>query len=291
MFFFETRGVRLRRLPRVRCLACDLDGTLLTSGNDIHEDVLTAIARARGRGIRIVLASGRTDSFTRRYAVRIGSSSPVISLNGALVKTAAGDVLFSAPLPGELIGVADETCCHPDAGGLSWSLFTPDGIVSHDESPVLPRYLRSDTQDIIRVDDLRPYEGSAVLLCAGGSYRAVQKLSVSLARRFGRRLLRNLYQSGSGKDLFYLEVRDRKINKAVGLGKVIASLGIDRKQTAAIGDYTNDMEMCTFAGVSAAMRNGIQDLKSTADYVTRRDNNEGGVAEFLRMILDGSARP
>ena len=259
---------------------------MLTGKNEIHPDVIGMIARARERGIRIVLASGRTDSFPRRYAHAIGSTAPVVSLNGAMVKDVKGNVLFSAPLPDGVCAVPDEVAAHPDAGGLSWSLFTSDGIVSLDESPVLPRYLRADTQDIARVGDLRAYHASTVLLCAGGSYRAVQKLSVSIARAHGRRLLRSMYQSGSGKDLFYLEVRTRGISKAEGLRHALAAIGIEPKHAAAIGDYSNDVEMCKFVGVSAAMRNGIPELKSVADYVTRLDNHEGGVAEFLRLILD-----
>ncbi|MBR9975851.1 MAG: HAD hydrolase family protein [Bacteroidetes bacterium] len=290
MRFFETRGVRLRRLASVRCIACDLDGTLLTRTNEIHPDVVEMVAKVRERGIRIILASGRSDTFTRRYARQIGSTSPVISLNGALVKDSEGSVLFSSPLASEVCAKADEVSLHPESEGLSWSLFTPDGIVSLEEAPVLPRYLRSEKQDIIRVGDLRPYHTSTVLLCAGGGYRAVQKLSVAIARRHGRRLQRSMYQSGSGQDLFYLEVRNRNITKAVGLKHVLDAMDIERRQCAAIGDYSNDVEMCTFAGVSAAMLNGIQELKLVTDYVTRLDNDEGGVAEFLRIILEGRIR-
>lgn len=293
MRLFETKGARLRRLSRVRCLACDLDGTLLSSGNTVSPQVLEAIAQARAhpRGIRIVLASGRTDTFMRRYAVEIGSISPIISLNGALVKDREGSVLASFPVSDAVAAVAEEVTLHPDAAGISLSLFTPDGIVSLDEQPLLPRYLRAEIEEIRRVRDLRPYHSSTLLLCAGGSYNAIQKLSVTLASRFGDRLMRSMYQSGSGGENFYLEVKDRKINKAVGLRSVINALGIDRKETAAIGDYSNDLEMCTFAGVSAAMRNGTKELKSAVDYVTRLDNEEGGVAEFLRMIIEGRILP
>lgn len=293
MRLFETKSARLRRLSRVRCLACDLDGTLLSSENTIPRSVVEAIeqARAHPRGVRIILASGRTDTFMRRYAVEIGSTSPIISLNGALVKDHKGSVLVSFPVSDAVAAAAEEVTFHPDAAGISLSLFTPDGIVSLDEQPLLPRYLRAEIEEIRQVRDLRPYHSSTLLLCAGGSYNAIQKLSVTFASRFGDRLMRSMYQSGSGSDHFYLEVKDRKINKAVGLRSVIDALGIGRKETAAIGDYSNDLEMCTFAGVSAAMRNGTKELKSVADYVTRLDNDEGGVAEFLRMVLEGRIIP
>ncbi|MFA6232563.1 MAG: HAD family hydrolase [Bacteroidota bacterium] len=283
---FETRRSRLKRLPRIRCLACDLDGTLLSSDNSIPPTVLSTIEEARSHGILVVLASGRTDGFTRNYARAIGSIAPLISLNGAMVKDADGYVVAEFPLPAEVASIAEDVSHQPAAEGLSWSLFTSDGILSLDETPALPRYLRSEGEEFKRVSDLRPYYGLTVLLCAGGPYRAIQQLSVAIASRFGNRVRRVIYQSGSGKDIYYLEVCGSRVNKAAGLKKVIESLGIERKETAAIGDYSNDLEMCRFAGVSASMRNGFKDLKDVADYVTRLDNNDGGVGEFLRMILE-----
>ncbi len=287
---FETRRARLRRLARVRCLACDLDGTLLASSNTIPEVTAAAIEEARSQGVRIILASGRTDAFTRRFAREIRSTSPVISLNGALVKDADGYVISSTPLPNGLAALTEEVARKISAAGLSWSLFTADGILTADETPILPRYLRSESDETVRVPDLRPYHDYAVLLCAGGPYRQVQQLSVALVRKYGRKIKRAMYQSGSGKDLYYLEVSAASVNKATGLRSAIASMKIDRKETAAIGDYSNDLEMCKFAGVSAAMINGFKDLKNVSDYITEADNNEGGVAEFLRVILESRNR-
>ncbi|MBR9978803.1 MAG: HAD family hydrolase [Bacteroidetes bacterium] len=283
--WFETRGVRLRRLSKVRCIACDLDGTLLTARNTIHPSVLDAIAEARREGIRIILASGRTDGFTRRYAEQTGSTAPIISLNGALIKNADGSLLIQHSLSTRVTETAEEFGRQPQGAQLSWSFFTFDGVVSYDDHPILPHYLRTDSALIRQVNDLQPYHELSVLFCAAGPYRAIQELSVLLAKRTGSSIIRSIYQSGSGKDLYYLEVKNRRINKSIGLKHVIDALGIRRKETAAIGDYSNDIEMCTFAGVSAAMRNGIADLQAAADYTTRMDNNDGGVADFIHLIL------
>lgn len=283
--WFETRGARLRRLSNVRCIACDLDGTLLTGKNTIHASVLDAIAEARREGIRIILASGRTDGFTRRYAKQVGSTAPIISLNGGLIKNADGSLLTQYPLSTRVTETAEDFGRRPQGAQLSWSFFTFDGVVSYDEHPILPRYLRTDSALIRQVNDLQPYHELCVLFCAAGPYRALQELSVTLAKRAGSSIIRSIYQSGSGTDLYYLEVKNRRINKSIGLKHVIEALGIRRKETAAIGDYSNDIEMCTFAGVSAAMRNGIADLQAAADYTTRMDNNDGGVADFIHVIL------
>ncbi|MDT8324462.1 MAG: HAD hydrolase family protein, partial [Bacteroidota bacterium] len=157
-------------------------------------------------------------------------------------------------------------------------------IFSMEERPVLPRYLRSGDDEKLRVDTLQPYYEQAVTLCASGTYQSVQRLSVTLAKRFGKRLMRILYQSGSGNDRYYLEVRPRNVSKETGVRAVLEHLGIARTASAAIGDYTNDLEMCKFVGVSAAMRNANTELRTSCDIVTTRGNDEGGVADFFRMI-------
>lgn len=281
---FETTAQRRKRLPRIRCVFCDLDGTLLTAANGISDEVRDAIRSLTAGGVRLVLASGRTDGFTRSYAEDLELGTPVISLNGALVRAADGEVLSSSPLPSGIEDVLEEVHRSVLGGGVSWSLFTPAGIFSMEERPILPRYLRAGGDEMLRVDSLRPFYAKAVTLCAGGSYQSVQKLSVTLAKHFGKRLMRILYQSGSGTDRYYLEVRPRNVSKETGVRRVLEHLGIGRTAAAAIGDYTNDLEMCKFVGVSAAMRNASQELRASCDIVTTRNNDDGGVADFFRMI-------
>jgi len=281
---FESTATRRKRLPRVRCVFCDLDGTLLTGSNTVPEEVRTSIRSMTGSGVKLVLASGRTDGFTRGYAEELALGTPVISLNGALVRDTDGRVLSSSPLPSAMGDVLDEVHRSILGGGVSWSLFTPQGIFSMEERPILPRYLRAGEDTLLRVDSLEPYYREAVTLCAGGSYQSVQRLSVSLAKRLGKRLMRVLYQSGSGTDRYYLEVRPRNVSKESGARAVLEHLGIPRTASAAIGDYTNDMEMCKFVGVSAAMRNASNELRASCDIVTTRSNDDGGVADFFRLI-------
>lgn len=286
---FETSAIRRKRLNSVRCVFCDLDGTLLTNDNTIHPDVVNAGRILRSAGVRIVLASGRTDGFTRQFTAEMDADAPVISLNGALVKTADGRVLDARVLPSTLQRTFDSVHQSIPGASLAWSLFTADGIFSLDERPILPRYLRSFIAEIHRVADLTPYYDHAVTICAAGPYQAIQRLSVTLARRYGPRLFRVVYQSGSGEDRYYLELRLKTVSKASGMRAVLAHLGLSRRVSAAIGDYTNDVEMCKFSGVSAAMSNAGPALRQHVDFITKRNNNDGGAAEFFRLMA-GSKR-
>ena len=54
----------------------------------------------------------------------------------------------------------------------------------------------------------------------------------------------------------------------------------------AIGDNQNDIEMLRFAGVSVAMGNAQEDVKSAARFVAG-SNEEDGAAEFLERYFCG----
>jgi 5-amino-6-(5-phospho-D-ribitylamino)uracil phosphatase len=284
LLFPETRSIRLKRLTRISCLACDLDGTLLRGDNTVSEHVRRACASLMDAGVHLVLASGRTDGFTRMYAEDIGTQSPVVSLNGALVRDASQNTLFASRLPSALQQVITGLQQRGDLP-CSICLFTEAGIYVEEANPPIPRYLRSNPEDIFHIASLTAMYDQAVLIVLSGSYTVLQQYSIAISRRFRRKLQRILYQSGSGGDLFYLEIRNASANKAQGLRVVLQKLGLHRRQAAAIGDYTNDIELCKFSGVSASMRNGCEELKAVTDLVTLRSNEEDGVAEFISLIL------
>ena len=57
-------------------------------------------------------------------------------------------------------------------------------------------------------------------------------------------------------------------SKAVGVQKVLEKLGIQKENSYAFGDGTNDFEMIDFVGTGIAMGNAVPELKAIADYVT-----------------------
>ena len=75
------------------------------------------------------------------------------------------------------------------------------------------------------------------------------------------------------------------MHKASGIEQVTEHLGIARRDTLAIGDSDNDLEMLRHAGVGIAMGNARQHVREAADEVTSPPE-EGGVHEaFVRHGL------
>ncbi len=251
--------------------------------DSISPITLDVIRRAQEAGIDLLLISGRSDGFVRSFARMIGSSMPVISLNGALVKNAAGTVMDAARMkPGTARSIMECAEKFPDA---RVAVFTPDGIFTESARMMLPRYLIAHPDEHHRVTTVMEHIDEVVLFVFTGSYSSLQGISLAAMNSFRGLLDRSLYQSRSGREHYYLEIRLAGISKGLALRNATQSLGISRNETAAIGDYSNDVEMLRFAGVSAAMRNGSDDVKRIADFITLKTNNDNGVAEFLEYIL------
>ena len=81
------------------------------------------------------------------------------------------------------------------------------------------------------------------------------------------------------------EVTCAGINKAEGMRRFLEYVGIDRKDTVAVGDGPNDLEMLQYAAEGAAMENAAESLKSAADFVTDDVDEDGLYHAFERFGL------
>lgn len=71
----------------------------------------------------------------------------------------------------------------------------------------------------------------------------------------------------------------------MSLSVVADSLNIKQKDILAFGDEHNDLEMLDYAGWGVAMSNGADQVKSIANDVTNKTNDEDGLADYLEQYL------
>lgn len=85
---------------------------------------------------------------------------------------------------------------------------------------------------------------------------------------------------------FNLEMSLEGTGKGDGLLTMADRLGIDRKNTVAVGDSENDLDMIQKAGYAIAMGNSEQCVLDAADYVTDSNNEDGvakGILHYMRL--------
>ena len=128
-------------------------------------------------------------------------------------------------------------------------------------------YIKEKLKDIaIFLDecDLKDIEANkfSALVNANSDYPAVE---AALSDSF------DLMNHGDG----IIEVVPKGTSKATGIAWLCDYLGIDKKDTYALGDGVNDLEMFEFVGHSIAMGNASQVAKDAAEYVTTHIREDG----------------
>ena len=79
---------------------------------------------------------------------------------------------------------------------------------------------------------------------------------------------------------FNIEVNAPDATKGCALLTLCGLLDIDQRDTMALGDGTNDLDMIQKAGVGVAMGNAEASVIAAADYVTE-SCNDGGFAKAV----------
>ena len=96
----------------IQLIALDIDGTLTDPSYQVSARNIAALRAAHEAGIQIILATGRRHDYAMPIAKELGFPVGLISSNGALIRSSAGETFFTDRLPAktalELIQYMDE---------------------------------------------------------------------------------------------------------------------------------------------------------------------------------------
>ena len=87
----------------------------------------------------------------------------------------------------------------------------------------------------------------------------------------------------------FLEFNRKGVNKGEGLRRLAEMLGVDLKDTIAIGDNYNDLPMIKVAGLGVGVANSTRGILPDCDVITEADCDHDAVAEVIeKYILKGA---
>jgi 3-deoxy-D-manno-octulosonate 8-phosphate phosphatase (KDO 8-P phosphatase) len=78
--------------------------------------------------------------------------------------------------------------------------------------------------------------------------------------------------------------------KLVCFEKLLKESGLEAKNVAYIGDDLLDLPIVRRAGFGVAVANGVDELKSSAHYITSRTGGSGAVREVIEYILKNTGQ-
>jgi len=280
----------------LRLIAIDIDGTLLSPEFKISETDLATLRRVHAQGIEIILVTGRRHTFALPIAQQLGFDLWLISSNGAVTRSLAGETFHRDLLPeatcrelvrvmqefrGQTVLTFDGNDLHGDATGT---------IVlerlDHLEGSI-QRWLEKNMQYIkfvVPIEDALTCDPVQAMFC--GPVAHMQRvLQVLGSCGLPITVLRTEYP---GRDLSIVDVLNAGCSKGHALERWANYRGISREQVMAVGDNYNDIEMLAFAGHPFIMGNASEELRARGWTLTR-SNAESGVAAAIEHALHGKA--
>jgi Cof subfamily protein (haloacid dehalogenase superfamily) len=278
-------------IPSIRLLASDIDGTLLNPQFQISPDDLTALRRAHASGIEIVLVTGRRHTFALPIAKQLGFDLWLISSNGAVTRSLAGENFHRDLMP-------RETCrelCSAMQGFRGNTVLTFDKeikgaiVLEHldDLNASIRRWLEKNMayiEFVVPIETALVSDPVQAMFCG-----SMERMSQALQTLDGSGLegkitvLRTEYPE---RDLSMIDVLNAGCSKGHALERWTAHRGFRREEVMAIGDNHNDVEMLEFAGHPVIMGNACEELRGRGWSVTL-GNDRCGVAAAVAEVVSG----
>ncbi len=279
--------MQIMKLPteklNAKIIALDLDDTLLNSSLKISPRTIYILQKVASKGIYIVLCSGRAENAILPYvrALDIAGSQQgryLIGINGASIfDLHLRKPIYSEKISGDILKFVYEEAKNR---GLPAQVYDPSTIYASEDN--------AWTQLDAQMCKLRlKIENNFSKFLEQGHPKMVIPAEPSDVAKF----LPFLKEQLAGRaDVFiskpyFLEVMPFGCGKGSSVLWLANYLGIPKEQTMAFGDSMNDESMIKQCEYGIAMINGLDYIKNEAKYITRKSNDEDGIADFLEEFV------
>lgn len=268
---------------KYKLLLLDLDFTLLDNNRQISENNRKAILRAGENGVKTVICTGRSYMSAEKFIKRLEldkKGNYAIAYNGGIIyEPYNNNVITEHKLKKEdVVEIISELKCF-DIGII---VYTTDALFIEKRTKEIDDYCRISALEPIIIKNFEelPKSNISKILVKAFDKKILDKIdkhfkSLELSKR-----ITSFYSS---RDLY--EFNPLNIDKGSALIELSKITGIPSDEIIACGDNSNDINMVKNAGLGVAVKNGIDEIKAAADYITERTNDEDAIAEVIEKFI------
>ena len=260
-------------------LVTDLDGTLYKNQNFIPKENLDAIKRFEELGGKFTICTGRGINTTEFISQEIDFNCPLIVNGGHTFYDFYKD---KATLKVNLAESSKEfvRLLQSQFSNVGIEVYSDRNIYCLHVNEVTKQHLSYEKVDYIEttLDEIIELEWQKVLF--EDEPEEIQKV-----RDFARaNCPEDIRLMDTNRK--FMEFSTTYTDKGTAILKLADMLNIPHSNVCAIGNYYNDLEMIEAAGIGAFVNDSPADLKSFADYITDKECENGGFAEFVDYIIN-----
>ena len=284
-------------MKAVRLLLADVDGTLVT-----REKILTArakdvVRKMRAAGVEFAITSGRPPRGMQMLIEPLALTTPIAAFNGGLFVRPDLSVLEQRVLQADIIEPAMVMMREHQLDtwiyrGTEWFVHERHGPhVDREEWTV--KFPPTVVADFTGLTD-----NVAKLVGVSDDLEAVARCERAVRERFSDDMQTQQSNpqrephplaSAARSQPYYLDVTHPDANKGAVVLSLSKMLGIAPEEIVTIGDMPNDISMFRKSGVSIAMGQSSDEVKSAATYVTTSSEEEGFANAVERYVLGNIA--
>ena len=260
-----------------RLLASDIDGTLITSNQELTTETLDAIEALKAQGKLFTLSTGRPIMGVSKYTHLVSPGVPLISYNGAMIiRPDNGEIIFERGLSDES---AREVIRRGNERGVIVIVWAKNRLFANKINEHVEGYQRITGETINLIDDPEDVIALGVTKCLW--LDSAENISV-YSDELRAVPIEGVNFCTSTPTL--LEFMCEGVSKGEGLKKVCEYCGVDISEAIAAGDELNDLSMIETAGLGVAMGNAHRDIKAAAKHITL-SNDENGLAVMIDEFM------
>lgn len=267
---------------KYKMIILDLDDTLLLNNGKISEGNKKALKLAQERGVKVVLASGRPTFAIKDIANELELEKYggyVLSYNGSrIIDYKTKEVLYEIDLTKsqveELYNLAlkYESFIHTYNG---------DEILTCHDNPYT--YIESEITGMkinMCEDFLESLPEKCVKVIMLQAPNHLKEVEQMLKPQIDGKMTMTITKP------FFLEFMNKDVDKSKSILRLCEKLNINVEDTIAIGDSYNDISMVEIAGLGVAMKNGVEEIKKIANYITDTNENDGVAKVIEKYVLN-----
>ena len=274
----------LEKLRQIELVVFDVDGTLVNDEGEVGENTKQLIMKLKKLGVLFSFASGRLHSALIPFAEELKIYSPLISLDGYVIKSVSGKIfVYRSFLKKSQVKKAIE---YSEKYQINIALCHTEAIYYTEQNSVIPKLLDkfgAVYEEVNSYDDFT--DDTLEIVFASDTRQTIEFVRDKLSFPFTIGTSVSFFKSQTHEGIYYLEVRRSGSSKGKAMQRLLKYLRIKENRTAVLGDWYNDLSMFETKAMKVALKNAIPELKKAADYVLEKSNNEEGVTEFLEALL------
>ena len=250
----------------IKAIALDLDGTLLSSQQEIHPETLSSIQELSDRGCVVIVATARPVRKVNSLVPSWFRDYYWATCNGAWI-CRHGAVLARTEIPvAETLKLAMRLVKY----GLQVRIEANDTFYTDGQ-------LGSGSVGTSRpLREYQEFDACKILVFVNS------EAQIGLVRESLSDQLSMVVTDGNQ----LVQVARKDCGKLNAVQAVLSMEGLGLQDLIAFGDDNNDIDLLRAAGFGIAMANGTPGVLKVADYVTK-SNDQDGVGEVLRAVANG----